>query len=79
MSAERPVTEADWDEWDRHQKYQRKQPLKRDLLAAQAKVTDMLNRVIRDGETIIINGDDGAPAAVIIPYAKYQAASGAIE
>lgn len=79
MSATNPVTEADWDEWDRREKYTRKEPLKRDLLRAQAKVTDTLNRVIRDGETITVNGDDGQPAAVIVPYATWQAARGVIE
>lgn len=67
-----PRTEAEWDDWQQDQKrYQRKEPLKRELLAARAVWQDTLNRVIRDGETITINGDDGQPAAVIMPYQQW--------
>jgi hypothetical protein len=63
-----PTTEAEWDRWDQDRRYTRKVPLKRDLLAAQALWQDTLNRVIRDGETVIINGEDGQPAAKLVPY-----------
>lgn len=63
-----PVTEKEWDDWAREQRYQRKEPLKRHLLAAQAKVKETLDRVIGDGETVVIHGDDGKPAAALVPW-----------
>lgn len=69
-AAPTPRTEAEWDNWEK-ERYVRKEPLKRELLAAQAVWKDTLNRVIRDGETVIINGDDGAPAAALVPYAEF--------
>jgi hypothetical protein len=66
--SETPKTEAQWDDWEADRRHTRKQPLKRQLLAARAVWQDTLNRVIRDGETVTINGDDGEPAAVMMPY-----------
>lgn len=53
-------------------RYTRKEPLKRHLLVAQAKVKELLHRVIHDHETVTINGDDGQPAAVLLPYSTYM-------
>lgn len=75
MSAESPVTEAEWDQWQQVNggpRYTRKEPLKRDLLAAKAKWDELLGRCLNDGESVVINGDDGQPAAVLVPYAKWK-------
>lgn len=37
-----------------------------------SRVKETLARVIHDGETVTINGDDGKPAAIIMPYTEYQ-------
>lgn len=66
--AETPQSEADWDAWQQDRRATRKTPLKRQLLAAQAKVAELLERVIRDGETVTINDDDGNPVATMAPY-----------
>lgn len=44
--------------------------LKADLVAAQVAVEELLESVILDRQTRIIE-NEGRPAAVIMPYAKY--------
>jgi PHD/YefM family antitoxin component YafN of YafNO toxin-antitoxin module len=46
--------------------------LKADLVAAQVKVTELLEAVINDGQTRTITGEDGEPAAVMMPWGEYQ-------
>lgn len=42
-----------------------------ELAKAQTKVKALLRRVIHDGETVVIHGDDDKPVAVMLPYQRF--------
>ena len=49
-----------------------KRPNNDELRKAQTNVKETLRRVVHDGETITITGDDDQPVAVILPYQTYE-------